>query len=176
MSGSEKKGLVMLKYAMSYGVILGSFWVFKYIFLIGTGISDHFLYIYNLLAVGTLLMYYVLLRRYRDNGLGGKINYLQCISFSVLLFLFSALIEAVIIYIHYRFIDPKYIMTRNPGWLEMAMRWTFSREWVDELKNNYGNVMVVISEIIKNIIIGFFLSLVYGIFVTRNSNKKQADK
>ena len=172
MGITEKKGFVMLKYAMNYGVILGSFWIFKYVFLIASDLSDHFSYIYNLLAVGTLLLYYVLLRRYRDNALGGKINYIQCISFSMLLFLFSALIEAVIIYIHYRFIDPKYIMTRNPGWLEALMRWLFSRHWLDSLKEEYGNVIIVTVGIIKNILIGFFLSLVYGIFVTRNNSEQ----
>jgi len=172
MENSVKKGYVMVKYAMNYGVILGSFWIFKYIFLIASSLSDHFLYIYNLLAVVTLIMYYVLLRRYRDFALGGKINYLQCISFSVLLFLFAGLIEAVIIYVHYNFIDPKYVLTRNPGWLEMTLRWMFSREWVDTQKENFGNIIVFISEVVKNIVIGFFLSLVYGIFVTRNKTEK----
>ncbi|NDW19800.1 DUF4199 domain-containing protein [Dysgonomonas sp. 216] len=169
MINRNSKGFVMLKYAMNYGVILGSFWVFKYIFLIASSLSDHFLYIYNLLAIGTLLLYYVLLRRYRDFALGGKINYLQCISFSVLLFLFSALIEAVIIYIHYNFIDPKYVLVRNKGWLEMVLKWIFSREWVENQKETFGNIIVFISEVGKNIVIGFFLSLVYGIFVTRKS-------
>jgi len=176
MGNNDKRGLVMLKYAMNYGVILGFFWIVKYIFLIASSLSDHFLYLYNLLAVGTLLLYYVLLRRYRDFGLGGKITYLQCIPFSVLLFLFAGLIEAVIIYVHYNFIDPKYVLTRNIGWLEMTLRWIFSREWVDSQKDNFGNIIVFISEVVKNIVIGFFLSLVYGIFVTRNNPEKTENK
>lgn len=181
---SKKKIRILLKYAMNYGVILGAFWVFKYLFLIISNalqtvmhdsfLPDFLLYLnLYLLPIGTLSLYYVLLRRYRDYALGGKISYLQCISFSVLLFTFAALIEAVLIYIHYKFIDPKYIYIRDKGWLDMLLQYIFSREWLETQKETFGNIIVLINEIIKNIVIGFFLSLIYGIFV-RNSNENKA--
>jgi hypothetical protein len=167
---------------MNYGVILGAFWVFKYLFLIvsialedvlpNNFISPFLLYLHlYLLPIVTLSLYYVLLKRYRDHALGGKISYLQCVSFSVLLFTFAALIEAVIIYIHYKFIDPKYIYIRDKGWLEMLLQSIFSREWLETQRDTYGAIIVIISEIVKNIVIGFFLSLLYGIFVHKRDTK-----
>jgi hypothetical protein len=166
---------------MNYGVILGAFWIFKYLFLIVSNalndwfpqnlFSDFLLYLHlYLLPIVTLSLYYVLLKRYRDRVRGGKIGYLHCLLFSVLLFFFAALIEAVIIYIHYKFIDPKYIYIHEKGWLEMLLQSIFSREWLETQRDTYGAIIVIISEIVKNIVIGFLLSLLYGIFV---HNKKR---
>ncbi len=181
MRVNSQKIRLLLKYSMNYGVILGAFWVFKYLFLIVSNalqtvltdsfLPDFLLYLYMyLLPIGTLALYYVLLRRYRDHALNGRISYLQCISFSVLLFAFSALIEAVIIYIHYKFIDPKYLLIRDKSWLEVLLQYMFSREWLETQKEHLGNLIVIISEIVKNIMIGFFLSLIYGIFVRKTNS------
>lgn len=172
---------------MNYGLILGAFWVFKYLFFMASislrdvssynYLSDLFMYLcLYLLPIITLTLYYVLLKRFRDNVLGGSINYVQCILFGVLLFFFAALIEAVIIYIHLKFIvEPQYLVTRDKSWLEMLLQRLFSREWLDSKKETYGTIIILISEIIKNVMIGFFLSLVYGIFVSKR-NKNNADK
>ena len=166
---------------MNYGVVLGAFWVFKYLFLIISNalqavmhdslVPDFLLYLHlYLLPIGTLSLYYVLLRRYRDYALGSKISYLQCISFSMFLFASAALIEAVLIYIHYNFIDPKYIYIRDRGWLEMLLQHIFSPQWLETQRDTFGNIIILISEIVKNIVIGFFLSLIYGIFVRKSDN------
>lgn len=171
----------MIRYAMNYGLILGAFWVFKYIIFIGsislrnteyTYMADVlYSFCFYLLPVITLSLYYVLLKRFRDNVLGGSINYIQCILFSIMLFFCAALIEAVIIYIHFKFIaEPQYLVIRTKSWLEMWLQRIFSREWLDWQKETYGTIIILISEIIKNVMIGFFLSLVYGIFVRKKAN------
>jgi len=184
MISNKEKGALMWKYAMGYGVILGFFWVIKYLFYIASitfkessdqSLSDFLLYMYlYLLPIITLSLYYVLLRRFKENAFEGRINYIQCISFSVLLFFFASLIEAVIIYIHHKFfIDPKAVLTSDKNWLEMLLMSIFSQEWLDTQKESYGNILLLLSEIIKNVMIGFFLSLIYGIFVTRNNKKTE---
>ncbi|GAB6012869.1 DUF4199 domain-containing protein [Viscerimonas tarda] len=185
MKISKKKIRLLLKYAMNYGVILGAFWVFKYLFLILSNVlqtvmrdsflPDFLLYLHlYLLPIGTLSLFYVLLRRYRDYALKGKISYLQCLAFGALLFTFAALIEAVVIYVHYKFIDPKYIYIRDKGWLEMLLQYFFSHQWLETQRDTFGNIIVLISEIVKNIVIGFFLSVIYGIFVRRSDSNKAA--
>lgn len=176
MGINKESGLSMFRYAMNYGVILGTFWVFKYCFLIASSFWVHFIYIYSVLTVGTLLLYYVLLRRYRDNALGGSISYLRCIAFSVLLFFFSAMIEAVVIYVHYKFIDTTYFLTKDKSWLEMLLQSIFSRRWLESQRDNYGTIIVLISEIIKNVVIGFFLSMVYGIFVKQKESNDESNE
>jgi len=183
---NKKRGKLMMKYAMNYGLILGAFWVFKYMFFI-TGISlrgtndylaDTFIYLcLYLLPVITLTLSYVLVKRFRDNVFGGTINYIQCILFGIQLFFCAALIEAVIIYIHYKFIaEPQYLVTRDKSWLEMVLQSLFSREWLDAQKETYGTIIILISEIVKNVLIGFFLSSVYGIFVTRKKKEETPDE
>lgn len=184
--GNKEKGKLMIKYAMSYGLILGAFWVFKYMFFI-TGVSlkgtdiyiaDTFMYLcLYLLPVITFTLSYVLVKRFRDNVLGGVINYIQCILFGTLLFFFAALIEGVLIYIHFKFIaDPQYLIIRDKSWLEMVLQSLLSREWLDIQKETYGTIIVLISEIVKNVLIGFFLSSVYGIFVIRKNKDKTPDE
>lgn len=177
LSNNKEKGNLMLKYAMTYGVVLGAFWIFKYIFFMASVsfkadypyFSDVLLYMsFYLLPIITLTLSYVLVKRFRDNHFNGSINYIQCILFGTMLFFFAALIEAVLIYIHYKFIaDAQYMITRDKSWLEMVLQRLFSREWLDNQKETYGTIIVLISEIVKNIMIGFFLSSVYGIFVRR---------
>lgn len=176
----------MLKYAMNYGLILGAFWVFKYLFFIA-GISlretssylaDTLMYLcLYLLPVITLTLSYVLVKRFRDNVLGGTINYIQCILFGMLLFFFAALIEAVAIYIHFKFIvDHQYLITRDKSWLEVVLQTLFSKEWLKSQQETYGTIIILISEIIKNVLIGFFLSSVYGIFVIRKKKEETPDE
>ena len=184
--GNKEKGKLMWKYAMTYGLILGAFWVFKYMFFIASislkasypYLSDLLLYLcLYLLPVITLTLAYVLVKRFRDHVLGGKINYIQCIIFGTMLFLCAALIEAVVIYIHFKFIvDSQYHIIREKSWLEMLLQRIFSREWLDSQKETYGTIIILISEIIKNIMIGFFLSSVYGIFVRRKNNKSTTEE
>ncbi len=179
---NKEKGRLMLKYAMNYGVVLGAFWVFKYMFFMGSVsfrgtylyFSDTLLYIsLYLMPVITLSLSYVLVKRFRDNVMGGSINYVQCVIFGTLLFFFAALLEAALIYIHYKFlVDPQYMITRDKSWLEIALQRIFSREWLDAQKETYGTIIILISEIVKNVMIGFFLSSIYGIFVRTRANVK----
>lgn len=171
---------------MTYGLILGAFWVFKYMFFItgvslkGTNlyVSDTFMYLcLYILPVITFTLSYVLVKRFRDNVFGGTINYVQCILFGIQLFLCAALIEAVVIYIHFKFIaDPQYLIIRDKSWLEMVLQTFFSKEWLDGQKETYGTIIILISEIVKNVLIGFFLSSIYGIFVTRKKKDETPDE
>lgn len=172
----ESEIKLMLKYAMNYGIILGFFWLIKYIFLISSVFFVHFEYVFNLLSIGTLLLYYVLIVRYREKGLGGYISYAQCIIFSIFLFLFAGVIEAVIIYVHVAIIDTSYIANQERTMMELAEEFFkhmgLATTSIKAVKGQPipSNAFYVANTIFVNALIGFCLSLVYGIFVRRKKD------
>ena len=161
---------------MNYGIILGFFWLIKYIFLISSSFFIHFIYVFNLLSIGTLLLYYVLLVRYRDKALGGYISYAQCIIFSIFLFLLAGIIEAVIIYIHVAIIDTSYIADQERTMMELLQEifkyLGLSTTSIKAVKGQPipGNAFYVANTIFVNALTGFCLSLIYGIFVRRKKD------
>lgn len=170
----KSKIKILLKYGMNYGIILGLFWVVKYSFLIASELFIHFIYVHHLLTVGTLLLYYVLLTRYRDKALDGYISFAQCVGFSVLLFFCAGIIESAIVYIHISIINPTY--ERERSFMELILE--FFRQVglaATSIKGVKGqpipsNAFYVADTIFTNTLIGFCLSLIYGIFVRRKKD------
>lgn len=172
----ESEIKLMFKYAMNYGIILGLFWLVKYIFLISSAFFVHFIFVFNLLSIGTLLLYYVLLSRYRDKALGGFLSYAQCIIFSVFLFLFAGIIEAVIVYVHVAFIDTSFIASQDRTMMELAEEvfkyMGLATTSIKAIQNQPipSNAFYVTNSIFVNSLIGFCLSLIYGIFARRKKD------
>ncbi|NDW08848.1 DUF4199 domain-containing protein [Dysgonomonas sp. 520] len=163
----------ILTYAMQYGVVLGVFWLFKYIFMIVWDVYDHLWYVYNVLNIGTPLIYYVLVNRYRERALGGIMSYKRCLAFSTMLFFFASLIECIIIYIHIGFINPDFLSKQGRIGiliLEQLLR-IFSEptQSVNVAKPFHlaSNAEYIINNIYVSTLYGFVLSLFYGIFVRR---------
>lgn len=171
---SEMK--LMLKYAMNYGIILGLFWFIKYIFLISSAFFVHFIYVYHLLSIGTLILYYVLLTRYRDKGLDGYISYAQSIIFSFFLFLFAGMIESVLVYLHIAIIDTSFIAEQGRTLTEVILEFFrqigLAATSIQGVKGQPipSNAFYVADTIFTNSLIGFCLSLIYGIFVRRKKD------
>lgn len=158
----------VLNYAMYYGVILGFFWAFKYLFHIGATYYSNLDYIYQSLSIVTVFMLYYLSARYRDKVNDGKISYLHCIGFSVLLCFFASLIEAVVSYFHYTVIDTSYISSINKEMLVMMKEMNFSKEVLLKAEQvSFGPVFYTVSQVIGNVIVGFVLSIFYGFFISK---------
>ena len=161
----------VLNYAMHYGVALGFFWAFKYLFHIGATYYSDLDYIYQTLSIGTVFLLYYLTQRYRDKVNGGKISYLHCVSFTVQLCFFASLIEAVVSYFHYTVIDPSYISSINKQLLIEMKAMNFSQEFLTQAENiSFGPLYYTVSQIIGNVFFGFILSLLYGFFISKKIN------
>lgn len=160
---------------MNYALPLGLFWVFRYLFAIGSDFHDIFKYIFQLLSIGTPVVYYVLLCRYRDVALGGKIFYGQCILFSLLLFFFASIPESVIMSLHLLVINPEIVAEQNRivfGFMDKMKMINMNSIAYDQTKaflSSYGALYYTASNVIGNIIIGFILSLILGYFVSKDS-------
>lgn len=164
---------ILLQYSMQYGFVLGIFWFFRYFFLIYHDLYAHLFNIYSVLTVGTLLLYYVLVNRYRDRALNGAMGYRQCILFSTLLFFFASLIESVIIYVHIAVINPNFLSQNGPIAIhiieELIKGFWSSTQTINVAKplKLASNAEYIINNIYVSTLYGFLLSLFYGIFVRR---------
>lgn len=165
--GENKNNIVAS--ASNYALVLGGFWVFKYLFVIGAEYSELSKWMANILAVGTVFVLYILLCRYRDVKLGGKITYGQSILFTLLLFFFASLIEAVVISIHLFLISPELVVAQNEQIYNVVKEFNFPAESMQTLDYLFslGPLYYVINYIVTNVFIGFFLSLIFGFIVSR---------
>lgn len=163
----------ILSEAMNYALPLGLFWVFKYLFAIGGDYYDIFKYINQILSIGTPIVFYVLLSRYRDVTMGGKVMYGQCILFSLLLFVFASIPETAIMSLHLLVIKPEIVAELNRVAFDMMdkMKMINSPGYAEikSFLSAYGGIYYTMSNVIGNIIIGFFLSLIIGYFVSKSS-------
>jgi len=160
----------MVVSAMNYAIPLGLFWVIKYLFVIMGDYNDTGKYINSLLSIGTPVLYYILLCRYRDKTLGGSIEYGNSILFSLLLFMFASFLEIAIVSLHIFVINPAYLSHFSQQLHEFAERFSMGNEnFMEQMKlftSNMGGYYLS-SWLLSNMFLGLFLSLILGYFVSR---------
>ena len=101
MESKEENKSYLLEYTMYAGILLGLFWVFKYLFVILGGKHPGMNVIGTTLSVGTPVLLYYLLVKYNVGWMNCK-----CVSDRVsihypALFL-PSILEALVVYIHVR--------------------------------------------------------------------------
>ncbi len=168
---SENKNS-MVSTAMNYALPLGLFWIFKYLFVIGGEYAEVSKYINSILGIGTPLITYVLICRYRDKNLNGIISYGEGILFILLLYAFASCIEAVITSLHLLVINPGLVTQMNEEIYGIMSKMHLPAIYMSQLDTilTYGGLYYIISFIIQNMIVGLFLALVLGYFVSRQKN------
>ena len=106
---AENRGYIQ-RCAMLYGAYLGVFWIVGAVFF-PLGLTNPFLF---LLFIGFVLcgpfIAYRYVRTYRNVVCYGSISFSHAWVFTVLMYMFAALLAAVAHYIYFRFIDQGYII------------------------------------------------------------------
>ena len=87
----ENKGL-LLKSTMSYGLIMGIFWVIKYLFFIFGYSTPSLIFIYWCLSFAVPFIAYYMTKRYKYE-IGGHISFFHAWRFGTMLYFFAALID-----------------------------------------------------------------------------------
>ncbi|MDR0824796.1 MAG: DUF4199 domain-containing protein [Prevotella sp.] len=169
------------RYAMQYGLLLGLFWVVRYLFHVvaGIGVSDRFDFIYYLLNIATLLVVYIFYYKFKTSDADNPKNIWQCILFTTLMCFYASFFEGAMIFAHYQFIDPAYFTKITEPFLksvDVVPRMWGSEADYEETKQFarilYSNKLFYIAiEFIKNIFLGLFLSLILNFVVKVNNNK-----
>ena len=168
------------RYAMFYGLLLGLFWVIRYIFLIvaGIGVSDRFAFIFYLLNIVTLLVVYIFYYRFKTSDPDNPQSAWHCIAFTVLMCFYASFLEGVIMFAHYQFIDPAFF-SRMIAPVMKSIEVTpiikvpeadYERA-KDIMRVIFSNKLTyIVMEFIKNIFLGFFLSFVLNFVVKIKKN------
>src|SRR5690554_2402134 len=99
----------LVNYAMNGGLFLGLFWVVKYLMVMGGGQSSALNVISSLLSFGTPLLLVYFLVTYKVKLPNNEMGFWHGVQFTILLFFFASILEAVIVFIHITWIDTTYI-------------------------------------------------------------------
>lgn len=149
------------RYAMHYGLILGAFWVFRYLFLVVAeiGVSDRFKFLFYLMNIVTLLLMYTFYYKYKSSDTEKPKGGIYCILFMIMMCFYASFLEGAIMYAHYKFIDPAYfsdLVTKATG--------LFPRAIIS------SKITYIVFEFIKNIFLGLFLGVILNFVVSIKKN------
>lgn len=173
----EKEGSLsqLNAYAMHYGLYLGAFWVFRYLFLIvaGLGVSDRFKFLFFLMNIVTVLIMYISYGKYKTSDPEKPKSGIQCVIFMILLCFYASFLEGAMMYAHFEFINPAYFaelssITINASeslskTIMTEKDFAQSREIMATI--NSSKITYVIIEFFRNIFLGLFLGVMLNFIV-----------
>ncbi len=173
----------LMNYAMNSGLILGGFWVFKYLFVIGATQFPFLGIVQSLLSIGTPLILLYFIVKYKNQIEGSRIGFWHGVQFSMLLFFYAGLIEAIIVMIHVLWIDPNYISNTFENIISIAESLPVDQNAIEQVRNQPVPTpfLYTLNLIMSDVLIGIVLSLLIvplamKIEVTRqNENSRKED-
>lgn len=165
--------------AMYFGTLMGLFWIIKFTFL-PLGFTIPLLQLlFVLLTFFVPILGYLYARKFRNRYCGGSITFSRAFAFTVLMYLFAALLAAVAHYIYFRYIDNGFLIDSYIGQLE-AMKPTATeelKESIDQfiegfsLISSLSPIQLTFQLISQNFMYGVLLALPTALLVMRR--KKQ---
>lgn len=164
---------------MQAGFGLGGFWVFKYLFIIGSTKYPTLEFVNGFLIFFTPLLLLFYLIQYKNSKADNRLKYWEGVRFGITLFFFASIIESVMVFIHVTNIDPTYISRVTEETIEMAQSLNFSDTMMEELKkqSSFSPFTYIFRQIMSNVFIGFILSLIISPLASRiNINIKTLNK
>lgn len=165
----------LFNYATYAAFFLGFFWVIKYLLtILGKDIAV-LNFINNLLSLGTPLILFYFLVRYNSSVLDNKMSYWHGVQFSILLFFFASIMEAIIVFIHVKWIDHAFISNLYNSLIEIAQTLNISQALTTQLMEQPlpSSFSYVFSNVIMaDVFIGLLLSL-FIVPLVRNIKPKQ---
>ena len=167
----EEKRDLLFKSAMFYGLLLGAFWVVKYMFFIIGTIYPVLDSVSVILAPLTVVLAYLFTKVYKVI-LGGKIRFGQAWKFGVLLFFFASLIESLPQYVFYRYIaTPDYMnaLVEQAAVLADAMK--LGGQMKEEITAQFASmtpIRLTFQGIVTNVIYGILFSVPIAAILCRS--------
>ena len=153
----------LLQYAMHAGIFLGVFWALRHLLVIFGQENLILMYLYSMLRIGTPILLFYFLKTYNQRFVNNGICLWHGIQFSILLFFFGSILEALIVLFHVKWLDPTFIATVYEGIVSVAETFNFSPAITTQLAEqaNMSPFRYVFNHVImNNVFIGFLLSLI----------------
>lgn len=127
------------KYAMHYGLRLGLYWIVVFFVRILAAFYPAFSMLYVIMLIFTLYLCFRIGKIYLSamNEGGKKVMLLQFMGFGIMLFFYAGLMDALVQFVYYRYINPNYISQQIEASLAI-LRQMKSAEHLLELYNQFG--------------------------------------
>ncbi len=169
MESTENPIKVKYKFAADYGLILGGYIAFFYCLQLIFGANIVVSLLNTAGLIGTPFLCYQLVKRYRDAGCNGFINFAHAWSFGVWLFLFAGLIMAVVYFVHLQWIDPAFIENIFNQTLVSLEKMNYDQKLLDTLASTPipTPIQIVVTYLFFYIIGGSLLFLLIAGFVVK---------
>lgn len=169
------------RYAMHYGLILGAFWVFRYLFLVVAeiGVSDRFKFLYYLMNIVTLILMYSFYYKYKASDVEKPKGGIYCILFMIMMCFYASFLEGAIMYAHYKFIDPAFfsnlvsitisgVDSLSKTGLISEENYAQNREIMNAVYSS--KITYIAGEFLKNMFLGLFLGIILNFVVSTKKN------
>lgn len=176
---TQNQPISLQQTAMYFGTLMGLFWIIKFTFL-PLGFTIPLLQLlFVLLTFFVPILGYLYARKFRNRYCGGSITFSRAFAFTVLMYLFAALLAAVAHYTYFRYIDNGFLIDSYIGQLE-AMKPTATeelKESIDQfiegfsLISSLSPIQLTFQLISQNFMYGVLLALPTALLVMRR--KKQ---
>lgn len=160
----------LINYTTQTSVILGVFWILKYLLVVLGSNNTALNLLGNLLSFGTPLILFYFLVRYNSEILKNKMKYWHGVQFSILLFFFASILEAMIVFIHVRWLDPTFISSLYNSLIELAQTLNISQALTTQLMEQ--PLPSSFSYVFNNVILAdVFLGLILSLFIVPLAKK-----
>ena len=176
---TQNQPISLQQTAMYFGTLMGLFWIIKFTFL-PLGFTIPLLQLlFVLLTFFVPILGYLYARKFRNRYCGGSITFSRAFAFTVLMYLFAALLAAVAHYIYFRYIDNGFLIDSYIGQLE-AMKPTATeelKESIDQfiegfsLISSLSPIQLTFQLISQNFLYGTRLALPTALLVMRRKRQ-----
>ena len=176
---TQNQPISLQQTAMYFGTHMGLFWIIKFTFL-PLGFTIPLLQLlFVLLTFFVPILGYLYARKFRNRYCGGSITFSRAFAFTVLMYLFAALLAAVAHYIYFRYIDNGFLIDSYIGQLE-AMKPTATeelKESIDQfiegfsLISSLSPIQLTFQLISQNFLYGTLLALPTALLVMRRKRQ-----
>lgn len=157
---SEDKSLLM-KSAMTYGLLMGVYWIFKYLFFISSIYFPITSTIYWGFTFIVPLIAYIFTLRYKQD-IGGTIGFFHAWQYGILIYLFAALVVSLMHYLFYRYWAPSDLIENSFNEVVNMLK---AANLSPEIEKAIGEmtmptpIKMVISQLFNNIFYGIIFSV-----------------
>ena len=176
---TQNQPISLQQTAMYFGTLMGLFWIIKFTFL-PLGFTIPLLQLlFVLLTFFVPILGYLYARKFRNRYCGGSITFSRAFAFTVLMYLFAALLAAVAHYIYFRYIDNGFLIDSYIGQLEV-MKPTATeelKESIDQfiegfsLISSLSPIQLTFQLISQNFLYGTLLALPTALLVMRRKRQ-----
>ena len=176
---TQNQPISLQQTAMYFGTLMGLFWIIKFTFL-PLGFTIPLLQLlFVLLTFFVPILGYLYARKFRNRYCGGSITFSRAFAFTVLMYLFAALLAAVAHYIYFRYIDNGFLIDSYIGQLE-AMKPTATEELKESsdqfiegfsLITSLSPIQLTFQLISQNFLYGTLLALPTALLVMRRKRQ-----